>query len=360
MDTSRLGVDVKATYKKHTLQFITPGGTSRGVLTTKDSWYIHIYDVQNPTVVGVGECSILPNLSIDDKPGFEDKLREVCANINVYADNYWSNIGDDLSDWPAIRFGLEMALLDLKNGGLKTIFQSDFVEGKKQIPINGLIWMGDIAYMKVQLAQKLESGFKCIKIKIGAIDFQQEINLIKEIRNTYDASQLEIRVDANGAFEPDEAIGKLNELAKLGIHSIEQPIKAGQWQQMAELCKVSPVKIALDEELIGKSDIAKKEELLTTIKPAYIILKPSLLGGFKACDQWVQLSNKHDISWWATSALEGNIGLNAIAQWTAVQDNILPQGLGTGQVFANNIASPLQVENGHLTYNKKQSWGILP
>ncbi len=350
----------QATYNKHSLQFITPGGTSRGVLTTKDSWYIQVCDVQNPKVLGVGECSILPNLSIDDKPGFEDKLREVCSNINIYTNNFSIKLEDDLLDWPAISFGLEMALLDLKNGGIKTIFPSDFVEGKKQIPINGLIWMGDIAYMKEQLAQKIQSGFKCIKIKIGAIDFWQEINLIKKIRNTYNPAQLEIRVDANGAFKPDEAMNKLNELAKLGIHSIEQPIKAGQWQVMAELCKVSPVKIALDEELIGINDVVKKEDLLTTIKPAYIILKPSLLGGFMACNQWVQLANKHGVAWWATSALEGNIGLNAIAQWTAIQDNVLPQGLGTGQVFANNIASPLQVANGHLIYNKKQKWGILP
>lgn len=330
------------------------------MLTTKDSWYIQVCDVQNPKVLGVGECSILPNLSIDDKPGFEDKLREVCSNINIYTNNFSIKLEDDLLDWPAISFGLEMALLDLKNGGIKTIFPSDFVEGKKQIPINGLIWMGDIAYMKEQLAQKIQSGFKCIKIKIGAIDFWQEINLIKKIRNTYNPAQLEIRVDANGAFKPDEAMNKLNELAKLGIHSIEQPIKAGQWQVMAELCKVSPVKIALDEELIGINDVVKKEDLLTTIKPAYIILKPSLLGGFMACNQWVQLANKHGVAWWATSALEGNIGLNAIAQWTAIQDNVLPQGLGTGQVFANNIASPLQVANGHLIYNKKQKWGILP
>lgn len=350
----------QATYKKHILQFITPGKTSRGVLTTKNSWYIQVYDVQNPKVVGVGECSILPNLSIDDKPGFEDKLKEVCFKINIYANSFKDITEDDLSDWPAIRFGLEMALLDYQNGGIKTIFASDFVEGKKQIPINGLIWMGNLAYMKEQLAQKLESGFKCIKIKIGAIDFWQEIDLIKEIRNTYHPAQLEIRVDANGAFEPDEAMDKLNELAKLGIHSIEQPIKAGQWQRMAELCKVSPVKIALDEELIGIHNVIKKEELLASIKPAYIILKPSLLGGFKACDQWVQLAEKYGVVWWATSALEGNIGLNAIAQWTSIQHNSLPQGLGTGQVFANNIASPLQVENGHLIYNKKQPWGILP
>ncbi|SMO85714.1 o-succinylbenzoate synthase [Saccharicrinis carchari] len=351
---------LQASYKKHTLQFITPGGTSRGVLTTKNSWYIQVWDVRNPTVSGVGECSILPHLSIDDKPGFEDKLRELCANINRYASNYRSNMEDELLAWPAIRFGLEMALLDLKNGGHKTIFASDFVEGKKSIPINGLIWMGEVDYMKEQLAQKIDSGFKCIKMKIGAIDFEQEINLIREIRKTYNSAQLEIRVDANGAFNSGEALAKLNELAKLGIHSIEQPIKAGQWQKMAGLCAESPVDIALDEELIGISDSYKREELLATVKPAYIILKPSLLGGFKACDQWVQAANKLGIAWWATSALEGNIGLNAIAQWTAIQDNTLPQGLGTGQVFANNIASPLEVKNGHLIYNKKQPWGTIP
>ncbi|WP_066629234.1 o-succinylbenzoate synthase [Labilibacter marinus] len=346
---------LKAKYRKHTLEFITPGGTSRGVLNTKESWYIEVFEEALPDVVGVGECSILPKLSIDDRPDFDDKLEEVCNEINQFADSYHHT----LQDWPAIRFGLEMALLDLKNGGVKTIFPSAFVSGKKAIPINGLIWMGDVSYMKEQLQQKLEDGFDCIKIKVGAIDFNTEIELIKEIRKQFSVDEIEIRVDANGAFHPDEARAKLTELSQLGIHSIEQPIKQGQWRKMAELCAQTPLSIALDEELIGIHEFSRKEELIKTIKPQYIILKPSLLGGFKASEEWVEIAEKHDVKWWATSALEANIGLNAIAQWTAIQDNQLPQGLGTGKVFSNNITSPLQVQNGHLLYNQ-DSWGKLP
>lgn len=346
---------LKAIFKKHTFKFNIPGGTSRGILTTKNSWYLLVWYDENPTIVGVGECSVLPNLSIDDKPEFQEKLIEVCENINEYVSGFCTA----LQDWPAIRFGLEMALLDLTNGGVKTIFPSEFVSGKQHIPINGLIWMGEIDYMKTQLAQKLADGFNCIKIKVGAIDFQKEVALIQEIRNSYDASEIEIRVDANGAFKPDEALGKLRQLSRFHIHSIEQPIKAGQWQHMAELCKKTPLPIALDEELIGVNDYAQKKELLQVVKPQYIILKPSLLGGFKATEEWVTLADSCKISWWATSALEGNVGLNAIAQWTAIQNNSMPQGLGTGQVFSNNVPSPLQVKKGYLTYNTKEKWGSL-
>ena len=346
----------KASFKKHIFQFITPGGTSRGVLKTKNSWFIQVFNTENSDVVGVGECSLLPGLSIDDRPDFEEKLSHVCVNINYFVSEYH----DSLKEWPAIVFGLEMALLDLKNGGVKTVFLSDFSQGKMNIPINGLVWMGDVDYMKKQLNQKIKDGFDCIKIKVGAIDFEKELKLIGEIRNTYDASQIEIRVDANGAFKPEEAMDKLYELNKLNIHSIEQPIKAGQWNKMAELCAESPLPIALDEELIGVNTLHQQEKLLTTIKPQYIILKPSLLGGFNASEQWVSLADKYNISWWATSALEGNVGLNAIAQWIAIQNNTLPQGLGTGQVFSNNVTSPLQVNKGHLTYNVNEPWGILP
>ena len=351
-----MSAQLKAILKKHTFRFITPGGTSRGVLTTKDSWYIQVVDGANPNLVGIGECSVLPGLSIDDKPYLEEKLKEVCEKIHSYSENYH----ESLQDWPAIRFALEVALLDLKNGGTRTVFPSEFVTGKKQIPINGLIWMGDVAYMKEQLAQKLEEGFDCIKIKVGAIDFRQEVNLIQEIRKEFDAGQIEIRVDANGAFSTNEALGKLEVLSRLDIHSIEQPIKAGQWQEMAWLCEETPLPIALDEELIGVNAYRQKEELLSVINPQYIILKPSLLGGFKASEEWIELAGKQDIAWWATSALEGNIGLNAIAQWTAVQDNSMPQGLGTGKVFSNNIDAPLQVKKGHLMYNVNKSWGTLP
>ncbi|MCW3788584.1 o-succinylbenzoate synthase [Plebeiibacterium sediminum] len=347
---------LQAKITPHKFQFITPGGTSRGVLTTKDSWYIQVFEKDKPQIIGIGECSILPKLSFDDRPDYMDKLVEVCDNINEYQLNYQ----ESLIDWPSIRFGIEMALLDLQNGGKHQIFHSDFYTGKRNIPINGLIWMGDIEYMTTQISQKLQEGFNCIKIKIGALDFENEINLIKEIRKVYSVKEIEIRVDANGAFSPDEVIGKMQRLYELDIHSIEQPIKAGQWNEMADICKQSPLSVALDEELIGIHSMAKKAELLSQINPSYIILKPSLLGGFKACEEWIELANKYQVGWWATSALEGNVGLNAIAQWTAIQDTNMPQGLGTGKVFSNNISSPLVVENGHLCYKQNTEWGKLP
>ncbi len=347
---------LQAKITPHKFQFITPGGTSRGVLTTKDSWYIHIIDIDCPEIIGVGECSILPKLSIDDKPEYVDKLKEVCENINEYKLDFQ----ESLKDWPSIRFGVEMALLDLQNGGKRNIFYSDFYSGQRNIPINGLIWMGDVEYMKSQVSQKLQEGFNCIKIKIGALDFENEINLIKEIRNIYCVHEIEIRVDANGAFSVNEAIDKMQQLYDLDIHSIEQPIKANQWNEMALICKKSPLPVALDEELIGIYSREMKFELLSHINPAYIILKPSLIGGFKACEEWIEIANKLNVGWWATSALEGNIGLNAIAQWTSIQDSNMPQGLGTGKVFSNNISSPLIVEKGHLCYKQNLKWGNLP
>ncbi|TLX71991.1 o-succinylbenzoate synthase [Labilibacter sediminis] len=342
-----------ADFKKHTLQFISPGGTSRGVLTTKDSWYLRVWQKDRPNILGVGECSILPNLSIDDRSGYETKLNEVCHQVNKYSKNFH----ETLLSWPSIRFGLEMALLDLKNGGERIYFPSGFTESAKAIPINGLIWMGKIDYMKKQLHEKLKSGFNCIKIKIGALEFEKEIALIKGIRDNFSADELEIRVDANGAFSVDEAQGKLERLNEFKIHSIEQPIKQQQRSQMAKLCQNSPLDIALDEELIGVNALTEKQALISEIKPKYIILKPSLLGGFKASEEWIQVAEEHGVKWWATSALEGNIGLNAIAQWTAIQDNSMPQGLGTGKVFSNNIDSPLDMDGGHLVYSKHKLWG---
>ncbi len=343
---------IKAGFKKHVFQFITPGGTSRGVLTTKNSWYIYVYEESNPSVVGVGECSVLPKLSVDDKPGLEDKIREVCSLIHEYIDSYQQS----LKDWPAIRFALEVAFLDLKNGGKKHLFSSGFVSGNQGIPINGLIWMGDLGYMHSQLEQKLQSGFHCIKIKVGSLDFDSEIVFLEELRKRYDASELEIRVDANGAFSIDEAPDKMKRLNDLQIHSIEQPIKAGQWKEMANLCGSCDLPIALDEELIGVFSIEEKERLLKTISPSYIILKPSLVGGLKSSEEWIDLAKKNNIAWWATSALEGNVGLNAIAQWVSVQHTNLAQGLGTGQVFSNNIQSPLVVEQGALYYKNELNW----
>ena len=346
---------LQAKITPHKFQFITPGGTSRGVLTTKDSWYIQIIDKNYPEIVGIGECSILPKLSIDDKPEYVDKLKEVCENINEYKLDFQ----ESLKEWPSIRFGVEMALLDLQNGGKRKIFDSDFYSGQSNISINGLIWMGDVEYMKTQISQKLQEGFNCIKIKIGALNFDKEINLIKEIRSIYSVNKIEIRVDANGAFSVDEAIDKMQQLYDLDIHSIEQPIKSNQWKEMAQICKKSPLPVALDEELIGIHSREKKYDLLAQINPAYIILKPSLLGGFKASEEWIEIAQELNIGWWATSALEGNIGLSAIAQWTSIQDNNMPQGLGTGKVFSNNISSPLVVENGHLCYKQNLKWGNL-
>lgn len=334
----------KAGYKKYILQFKQPSGTSRGILTEKPTWFIKIWDEADPSVIGIGECSVLKGLSIDDVKNYEDTLADVCRNINLYIEN--SN--RKLSSFPSIIFGIETALLDLKSGGNRILFPSDFTNGIEGISINGLIWMGNIGFMKEQLRKKMEEGYRCIKIKIGAIEFEEELKLLNSLRQQY--PHIEIRLDANGAFSLEEIKERLRRLSKHKIHSIEQPIKQGNWQAMAELCKESPIPIALDEELIGVDSYNKKEELITSIKPQYLILKPSLLGGIKHCEEWIELANKYQIGWWITSALESNIGLNAIAQWTFTLDSKLPQGLGTGQLYTNNIVSPLLIEDSKLWY----------
>ena len=345
---------LKATFSKHTFLFKRPGGTSRGVLTTKDSWHIKIYREQTPGVFGIGECSILKGLSIDDRSDFEDKLKEVVTNI--HKSDYWLDEG--LVEFPAIRFGLETALTDLENNGKRELFSSDFLSGKKGMPINGLVWMGDYEFMREQIIQKVEAGYRCIKLKIGAINFEDELNLLQLIRNDFNAEELELRVDANGAFSNREALGKLKRLSEYNIHSIEQPIQQGQWEEMAELSELSPLPIALDEELIGISDKGTIKKMLETIKPRYIILKPGLLGGFNPCEMFIKEAKQNNIGWWVTSALEGNIGLNAIAQWTATLNNEMPQGLGTGQLFKNNIESPLYIKEAKLFHDPKKEWNL--
>ncbi len=339
---------LKAEAIKYTLIFKTPGGTSRGILTEKDSWFIKIYDEQEPGIFGVGECSILKGLSYDDRPDLENKIEEVVSKINEDI---------DLTKYPALKFAKEMALLDLENGGKRILFPSDFTSSKKNIPINGLVWMGEPDFMRAQIKDKIEKGFNCIKLKIGALDFEQELAILKEIRKHYSAKDIEIRVDANGAFHPDEALAKLKRLADFDLHSIEQPIKAGQIDKLATLCQSSPLPIALDEELIGIHEFKEQKKLLEKIRPQYIILKPSLTGGFQAGETWINLANKLNIGWWITSALESNIGLNAIAQWTATLNNSMPQGLGTGQVFSNNFESPLEIKNGELCHSNR-SWNL--
>ena len=347
---------LKASYKKYTLRFKQASGTSRGILREKESWFLFLIDEQDPGVTGVGECGLLKGLSIDDRPDYEEKLQWLCTHINRNPDA----LDTSLEAFPSIRFGLEMALTDLTTGGNRELFPSDFTASGTGIPINGLIWMGDVPFMKQQIREKLERGFRCIKMKIGAIDFEKELELLAAIRKEYGAEELELRVDANGAFAPEQALERLKCLSELELHSIEQPIKARQWEAMALLCEQSPLPVALDEELIGIAEQGAKESLLEQLKPPYIILKPSLLGGFKSSEEWISLAEKQGAGWWITSALESNIGLNALAQWTYTLNNPMPQGLGTGSLYINNIGSPLYIEKEYLHYRSGKDWDFSP
>lgn len=344
---------MKASYGRYNLNFIKPGGTSRGVLHQKETFFIKLWNESEPEIFGIGEAAIFRGLSADDFPEYELKLKEVCENIN----DYLPDTLHQLKTFPSIVFGLETAFADLLNSGKRRIFNNEFSFGKQGIRINGLIWMGKPNEMLQQIESKLENGFTCLKLKIGAIDFDEELKLLKTIRQKFSAKALEIRVDANGAFSHAEALSKLEQLAALDLHSIEQPIKAGNWNQMAELCKNTPLPIALDEELIGIFESSEKNNLLQQIKPQYIILKPSLVGGFSGTTEWINLAQNQNIAWWITSALESNIGLNAIAQFTAQYQLSMSQGLGTGQVFSNNIESPLDLRGEYLFYTDRQ-WNL--
>ena len=341
---------MKARHTQINLQFKFPAGTSRGVLLHKPSSFLVL---EQDGFTGIGECSTIPDLSIDPMEFYEQKLNEVCKWINNGNDP--ENI--DLSVFPSIAFGLETALLDLKANGSKKLFPSDFTEGKTGIPINGLVWMGDKEFMQNQITEKIAAGYRCIKLKVGALDFETELEIIAGIRRHFSPEEIEIRLDANGGFSADDALLKLEKLAKYQIHSIEQPIKQGQLYALADICKHSPIPIVLDEELIGikPTDI---ERVIEKTKPAYIILKPSLLGGFKQSEEWIRMAEKHQVKWWITSALEANIGLNAIAQWTYTLNSELPQGLGTGQLYHNNIPSPLEIRDAKLFYQTKNDWDL--
>ncbi len=345
---------LQAKFLPYVLHFKKPSGTSRGVLLERPVWFLIISAKDNPTVNGIGECAPLKDLSIDDLASFENILSQLCEDIP----NYQSWLANKFNRFPSIKFGLETALLDLQNSGQKILFESDFTQGEKSITINGLIWMGNHDEMKAQLEQKVAAGFRCIKMKIGAIDFEKELSLLKFIRSKFPKEQIELRVDANGAFSPKEALGKLDQLANLDIHSIEQPIKQGQREEMARLCKQTPLPIALDEELIGITTSDEKKNLLDEINPQYIILKPTLIGGFAESEEWIRLAEQKKIGWWITSALESNIGLNAIAQWTYTLKNPLPQGLGTGQLYTNNFESPLFLKRQELFYDPKRKWEL--
>lgn len=340
---------MKATYKKYILKFKIPSGTSRGVMTEKETWFLILKDGEQ---YGIGECGILRGLSIDDVSGYESKLSWVCDNIHLGKEK----LLEQLIEFPSIQFGLEQAFLSFNSDNAFELFPSEFTKNESPIAINGLIWMGDESFMLSQLEQKLHDGFGCIKMKIGAIDFQKERSILKSIRKIFTPEEIELRVDANGAFSKENALEKLKQLSEYHIHSIEQPIIPNNWQAMAALCKETPLPIALDEELIGIFTVTEKEKLLQTIQPQYIILKPSLVGGYAGCNEWIGLAKKFGIGWWVTSALESNIGLNAIAQWTYSLKTSMPQGLGTGSLFINNLDSPLEVANGKLFYRKDKHW----
>ncbi len=344
-------MNVKAYYKKYILNFKMPSGTSRGVLKTKETWFIVL---QQDEKLGIGETGLFRGLSIDDVENYEEKLAWACNNINLGLEKLLL----ELIAFPSIQFGLEQAFLSLESKTAFQLYPSKFSENKDVININGLIWMGEKSFMKQQIKDKLAQGFSCIKMKIGAINFQDELKLLKSIRNEFSRDEIELRVDANGAFSTKDALEKLEQLADLDLHSIEQPIKQGQFKEMALLCEKTPLPIALDEELIGIFSLDEKRKIIETIKPQYIILKPSLIGGFSGSKEWINLANENKIGWWVTSALESNIGLNAIAQFTYTLQNKLPQGLGTGSLFTNNIESPLTVKNGNLQYDVSKKWGI--
>lgn len=346
---------LQATYLKYNLRFKQPAGTSRGILTEKETWFIKIWRSEQPEIYGLGECALFRGLSADDRPGYEKKLKEFCEEISTTRDIHI------LRDWSSISFGVNTALSDLDNRGKRIIYHTPFTEGKKDIEINGLIWMGDKETMRQRIIEKLDAGFHCVKLKIGAINFEEELDLLRYIRKQFSKEVVELRVDANGAFTPKEAPRRLEELSRYDIHSIEQPIRQGQHKEMAILCRNTPIPIALDEELIGIK-IADKGKLLDMIRPQYIVIKPSLLDGFSGSWEWIARARERHIGWWITSALESNIGLNAIAQWAAYilehHPTGMTQGLGTGQLYTNNIPSPLEQTGSTIRYNPQANWDL--
>ena len=330
--------------EERTLHFKQPAGTSRGVYTTRKSWFVYLSDGQRE---GVGECAPLPDLSCDARPDYAEVLDNFCQSLCETGEIDYEAI----RTYPSMLFGLETAVMDLKSKKQGILFDTAFSRGEVGIPINGLVWMGNYDEMLQRMEEKLEKGFRCVKLKIGAIDFDQELDLVKRIRNHFSFHEVELRLDANGAFPYEEALYKLELLSQYAIHSIEQPIRQGQWAYMAELCRESPLPIALDEELIGVNDPEMKHHMLNIIKPRYIILKPSLHGGMQGCREWIDTAREMGIGSWITSALESTIGLNAIAQFASdvYGDNIqMPQGLGTGQLFTDNIPMPLEIRGDKL------------
>jgi o-succinylbenzoate synthase len=349
---------IQASFVRKVFHFNFKARTSRGLMRDKTSWFIRLWDDGDPTIIGFGECGPLPGLSIDAVQDFEDRLISTMDQIQKSdlqisaAPQILEMVSPDL---PSVLFGLETALLDLQNGGKRIIYRNSFLQGQP-IDINGLIWMGDMDFTMTQINQKIAQGFKCIKLKVGGLDFDRECDVLHYLRKRYYKDDITIRLDANGAFKVDDALFKLHELARFNIQSIEQPIKPGM-EVMEELCRKSPIPVAFDEELIGIKK-ESREALLTKLKPQYIILKPSLHGGLSGCADWINVADRMNIGWWITSALESNVGLNAICQFAANYSITIPQGLGTGSIYTDNIPSPLKVEEGRISYDEKMSWDV--
>ncbi|MCK5134479.1 MAG: o-succinylbenzoate synthase [Bacteroidales bacterium] len=342
----------QASYTGYQLNFHRPAGTSRGVLRRKECWYLKL--TREDGLTGIGEVSFIPGLSLEDPDEIEIQVDHICKLIGRGE----MDPAQSLPSLPGIQFAMETALKDLGHGGCRILFPSDFTEGHAGIPTNGLIWMGNRSYLQEQIRNKMERGFRVLKMKVGAMGMEAELEVLAWIRSEYGSGDLEVRLDANGAWLPEDAPGRMDAFARYGIHSIEQPIRQGQVEAMAALCVDPAIPVALDEELIGVVGIANKKQLLERIKPSYIILKPGLLGGFSVANEWIDLANELGAGWWITSALESSIGLNAIAQWTYNLGVSMPQGLGTGQLYTNNLPSPLQMEGDRLWYRAENHWGL--
>lgn len=342
----------RAAWCRYNLHFNFEARTSRGSMTEKETFFIKVWDEDKPEVFGLGECALFRGLSAEDNDGYEAKLNDLCASINT-------GRHVDISRYSSLKFGLESALLDLENGGRRILFPGDWTSGHGEIVINGLVWMGSKDLMLERIDQKLNEGFRCVKMKIGGVDWNDELRLLDHIRMAFGPDRLTLRVDANGAFRPDDAMSKLIELDNFDIESIEQPIRAGQLDKLSYLCENTPIPIALDEELIGIDDLAGRRRLLYFVAPQFIVLKPSLCGGLSGTMEWIHVAEERHIGWWITSALESNVGLNAIAQLTS-QLNVgdMPQGLGTGALYTNNIPSPLRLKGDVLSYDPRATWTL--
>ncbi len=343
---------LKAAYTEYPLYFLRPSGTSRGVMKEKPCWFIRLVSEDGAT--GTGEVSFVPGLSVEDPDEIEIQLDHVCKLIT----RGQMDPMQSLPALPGIQFALESAMLDLEGGGKQLLFPSVFTEGDMGIPINGLIWMGKPEYMKQQITGKIASGFRVLKLKVGALKVEEELEVLAWIRSNFEDPELEIRLDANGAWSQEEALRKMERFAGFGIHSVEQPIPPGQWDALSRVCREAPIPVALDEELIGLDPDSRGSGMLNLVRPHFLVLKPGLLGGFRTSEGWIRLAEQKGIRWWVTSALESTVGLNAIAQWTSTRQIRMPQGLGTGGIYRNNIASPLRLEGDMLYYRKDQGWGL--